>query len=52
MIETCLNLYIKITGKPTKFGIVTYAKLFSRLSYDQQGELSYLIHQHYHGDSK
>lgn len=49
MLAHCLKLYIDLTARPTASGIKEYAKLFGRMTYDQQGELSYLIHQHFHG---
>lgn len=49
--EYLLKLYIELTARPTEIGIKEYAKRFSRLPYDQQGELSFLIHSHFHGPS-
>ena len=49
MLDKCFRIYIELTAYPDHAKMRMYASMFSKLDYAQQGELSYLIHQHFHG---
>ena len=46
-VKRLLAMYLDITASPRHAVMKEYARLFGRLSYDEQGELSYQISRHF-----